>query len=186
MVMREWAGEWLRGMGLPYREGYCWKAIKGQMRSLRGGASPYAPMELFRKSAMDELLPFLIGATMNDTAQMLKGINEEVQKSKEVLQELNNQIMDVSNIVQPALAKQITDIRNQRMALIGELSQSLNMLKEVRKFFMESEYDKEMERLERFVKVCQQIKALKEDGTFDAVVDSAIRLAIKEEQKNAG
>jgi len=56
-------------------------------------------------------------------------------------------------------------------------------LRDIRKFFLESDYKTEVERLERFVSLCREIKALKESGLFDAVCDTAIRMSVQEPVK---
>jgi hypothetical protein len=136
----------------------------------------------FRRTDLEEIRIWGIGGSLEDSTQMVNTAANEAREAKETLQQLSNQVRAISDVIEPELAKQITTIRNQRIALVSELRQSLDMLKDVRKFFLESDYDKEMERMERFVRVCQQIKELKDDGTFDAVCDSAIRLAVREER----
>ena len=69
------------------------------------------------------------------------------------------------------------------MNLISEIRACLENLKEIRSFFLESNYEKEMERLERFVKICKEIQQLKQSGIFDDICDSAIRMAIREEKR---
>ena len=58
------------------------------------------------------------------------------------------------------------------MTIVSEVKQSLNVLKDVRKFFIEKDYETEMQNLERFINLCKEIKQLKEDGIFDAVCDA--------------
>jgi len=54
-------------------------------------------------------------------------------------------------------------------------------MKDVRKFFFESDHEEELKRLQEFVTLGERMKSLIEDGTMDAVVDIAIKLAIQEE-----
>lgn len=121
------------------------------------------------------------GFLMEITNETLKVINLEVDESKKILQNLVNEIKILHNIVEPALLKAIQDMRTARMTMVSEVSQSLKLLGDVRKFFFEKDYDEEMKRLERFVNICKEIKKLKDDGVFDAVCDSALKLAIGKE-----
>jgi hypothetical protein len=83
----------------------------------------------------------------------------------------------LADIVQPSLMKQAQDLRSARMTVVSEVQQALGAMRDVRKFFLESDYETEMARLERFVKVCRELQALKDDGVLDAVCDSSLRLS---------
>lgn len=123
-----------------------------------------------------------IGVHMEDAKNMLHAVDDEVKESLKILEDLSNQCMTVAAVVGPRLQKQITDLRDHRMALVSELRQCLNMMQDVRKFFFEADYEKEMERLERFIKACKDMKQLREDGTLDAICDASIRLAVQEKK----
>lgn len=129
---------------------------------------------------LSEMDPLTIGAIMEDTADLTKAALAEAKESKHVLEEIRNQVSALADIIHPALINHISEIRTARMAVVSELSQSLTMLRDVRKFFLESNYEQEMERLERFIAACKEIQRLKAEGVFDAVCDSAIRMAVKE------
>lgn len=120
-----------------------------------------------------------VGVYMEMVGNILEATTQQVLESKKTLQELTNEIKAMSDTIIPVMAAQVSKIRETRMAVVSEMTQSLGALKEVRKFFFEREYDLEMERLERFVKLCREIEALKANGTFDAVCDAAIRLAVQ-------
>ena len=126
---------------------------------------------------------FYVGKTMEETAILLKAINAEVEESKKTLEDLNNKIHSLSEVVQPALVEHIKQLRANRMSCVNEIREFIGSLTEIRKFFLESDYEREVERLERFVSLCKELKALRDDGTLEAVSNTAIRLAIKEESK---
>lgn len=71
-------------------------------------------------------------------------------------------------------------VRTARMTVVQELELSLKSLREVRRFFLDNDYRTEIDRLKEFAALCERLKALKESGFFDAMCDSAIRLALKE------
>ena len=116
---------------------------------------------------------------LNPVDKMLETTNKEMETAKRVLQELANEVTALADIVQPALEKQIASLRSARMATVNEI-QSLTAMRDIRKFFLEADYAVEMERLERFVRLCRDLQELKASGVFDAVCDTALRLAIKE------
>jgi len=130
----------------------------------------------------DELEYVLIGGKMEMTDVMLKKVNDEVKESKVILQNLVNEVKAVNDLLQPELLKTVLSIRTSRETVTRELSKALTTMRDVRKFFLESDYKEEMERLERFVALGERMKALINDGTMDAVCDMAIKLAVGEEE----
>jgi len=117
---------------------------------------------------------------MEQTATALRAINEEVEESKEILEKLHNDIRALSDIIRPALVEHIKAIRETRMTVVREIQESLGTMRDVRKFFLESSYESEMERLDRFVKLCAELERLKANGTLDAIADVLVRVALKE------
>lgn len=117
---------------------------------------------------------------MEDVNNLIHAVNDEAAESKTILQNLKNDVSELSDIIQPQLYKMAHDLRASRMAVVTEIRDSLAAMREVRKFFLESDYVTEIDRLERFVRLCREFQALKAAGVLDAVLESAIRLAIKE------
>lgn len=122
-----------------------------------------------------------IGHLMEETVHLIQAINAEVEESKRVLTGLSNDVRAVFEIVGPQLLQQAKELRAARMTVVAEIRDSLAALRDVRRFFLESEYSVEMDRLERFVRLCKELRVLKESGILDAVADTAIRLAVREE-----
>jgi hypothetical protein len=123
-----------------------------------------------------------IGAVMENSNELSTALVSETKTSKEELEKLANQVTALGNIIVPQLMKLIQEVRDSRQAMVSELKQMLSSLQGVREFFLDSDYEIEMARLERFVTVCKDIQRLKAEGVFDAVVDSAVRLAVKEDK----
>ena len=117
---------------------------------------------------------------MEDVNQLVQEANEQLRKSREDMEKLVNQVKTLGETVAPQLAAYIKELREARMATVSETRQIVAELQEVRKFFLEASYESEMNRFQQFLNVCGELKALKEDGTLDAVIDSAIRLGLKE------
>jgi hypothetical protein len=114
-------------------------------------------------------------------AKDLSGINVEVIKSKDTLEKLVNDMGAVFEILAPKLIDQVKRMREHRMAVVREVQESLSALRDIRKFFLDADYEREMERLERFIRACREIEALKASGTLDAVCDTLIKLMLKGE-----
>jgi len=111
--------------------------------------------------------------------KLLKQTTEDVREAKKTLEELANEVAALADIVGPALEKQIQALRSARMTTVTEIQQALGSLREIRKFFLEEDFNKEMQRLEQFVKLCREIKELKDLGLFDAVADTLLKLAVR-------
>lgn len=122
----------------------------------------------------------VVAKIMNDTQAMIKESADECREAKVVLEDLANDIRALNDVVGPTLADHIKAIRSARMTAIAEIQQTLIAMKEIRKFFLDGDYQFEMDRLKKFVEICRAIKALKEDGTLDAICNSAVAMALKE------
>ena len=120
-----------------------------------------------------------IGGCMEISAAELQIVNEQAKASKEILQELHNEVRAVHDQVSPLLRKQIAEIRDARMSAVSEIQSMLVMLRDIRKFFLESDYDKELARLKEFIKICKELEELKNSGMLDAVSDTIIKLTEK-------
>lgn len=76
------------------------------------------------------------------------------------------------------LSKQYLEgIRQTRFAVVTETSQMTGPLKEVRQFFLGSDYHEQIARLREFVELCERLQKLKESGFLDSVADTMLRLA---------
>ena len=120
----------------------------------------------------------LIGGYMETSNIMLEEVNKEAEESKKILQKLCNDMKAMSDIVHPELLKMIRDVRTSRMEITTELQKALTAMRDVRKFFLESEYTEEMNRLEKFISLAERMKALIQDGTMDAICDVVLKFAV--------
>lgn len=74
----------------------------------------------------------------------------------------------------------LEDIRQTRFAVVTETSHMTTHLKEVRQFFLGSDYKEQVGRLREFVELCERLQKLKESGFLDCVADTMLRLAERE------
>jgi hypothetical protein len=75
------------------------------------------------------------------------------------------------------LPKHMKTLREWRMTMEREKDTSLKALRELRQFFLESDYEREMTRLSEFVSLCERLRDLSKDGTLERVADVMLKLA---------
>ena len=63
------------------------------------------------------------------------------------------------------------------MMVEREKDMSLKALRELRQFFLESEHEREMMRLNEFVSMAERLAKLAKDGTLEKVADVMLKLA---------
>jgi hypothetical protein len=73
----------------------------------------------------------------------------------------------------------VEQIRGKRMTMVTEAAQMTNALKEIRQFFLGSDYKEEISRLSEFVDLCERLQKLKRDGFLDQIADTMISLSIR-------
>ncbi len=150
-------------------------AMREALERCRVGAR-YSKLEL----EQPEIQAIKGGYHMEESVTAIQQLTQQFAQAKQELRDMVHEIAKLNQIIAPALELQIKNIREHRFAATSETKQILGELRDIRKFFLESDYQKEMERLRLFVDLCRELKALKADGTLDAICDSALHLAIKE------
>ena len=126
----------------------------------------------------DEFRILAIGGIMEDNVALLKAVAAELEQAREAYQSLSNEVQAVGGIIRARLFEQTQELRSARMTAVSETQLALTALRDVRTFFLESDYELEITRLERFVVLCRELMELKQQGVLDAVCDSALRLAV--------
>jgi hypothetical protein len=167
--------------GLVTRKGPCGKALIGWFRD-NWDRNEYASFSTkaewgWRMDAVGK------GAKVEDATEIVQAATQQLQAAKKELTDTANQIERLSNVVLPMLAEKVTQLRSARMGLVSEVNASLGALRDIRQFFIESDYEKEVKRLEQFLGLCDRLKQLRQDGTLDVVSDVVIRLATQEVSK---
>lgn len=119
----------------------------------------------------------VVGRAMEQVNGMLQRANDEVDRSRKELEKAAMAIHAITKDVLPELTKTLAAVRDSRMAVVNEMKDMLTVLRDVRRFFIEDEFDLEQTRMERFIVLCREFQSLKKDGVLDAVCDSALRLA---------
>ena len=161
-------------------DGPCTQLLKGCLqraaqRTLARGAPPDS--YLFVNDSPE--LCVIAGSIMEQETALLEAAHKELSITKQTLQELANEIRAVHDIVAPQLLAQAQSLRSARMTVVADLREAMTALRDVRKFFLESDYAVEMARLERYVALCRELQVLQQQGVLDAVSDVAIKLALR-------
>lgn len=119
------------------------------------------------------------GANMESTVEHLNLLKEEMVESRKSLETTFNEIQALNSKLLPMIKDEIIALRNARMSIVQETQASLVALRDVRKFFLESDYDKEVKRLTEFTTLCNELRKIKDNGTLDALCDSMLKLTTK-------
>lgn len=102
---------------------------------------------------------------------------EEVRHARKVLDDATDLMRtEVVRFIEE-MPKAIEKVRQWRMTIEREKDMSLRALQDIRKFFLESDHEKEMTRLSEFVRTCERLEALAKDGTLDKVAEVMLKLA---------
>lgn len=126
---------------------------------------------------LEEVTSRIVSERTKNANRAMKEADKEILETQESIGE---QIRKVSNEMQDLLCvlqQHTVKVREQRMSVVADTDRTIRAMAEVRKFFLGSDYAKEMERLETFVRVCERMEELKRNGTIDAVSDIMLKLA---------
>ena len=135
----------------------------------------------YKKSIIDNNQIFNAGEKIEIMKQELLETATEAEEALEKVRGIYNNIVATYDQVQPHIKEMVTSIRSAKQGVVFELSSALTLMKDVRKFFIDSDYKEEMERLEAFVKLGERFRELIKDGTFEAVCDASLKLAVGKE-----
>ena len=83
------------------------------------------------------------GKAMEETGQMLQETNRQLLEANAALQALATQLATAAEILQSQLATHVQGVRAARMTVVNEVRDMLTALRDVRTFFLESNYEAE-------------------------------------------
>lgn len=119
---------------------------------------------------------------------------ERINKHPQQLTPLARAATDASNVLNESMAGlggvledfqskskiMLEDIRQTRFSMVNEVNHMNKEIKELRQFFLGSDYKEEISRLKEFVELCERLEKLKKSGMLDAIGDTMIRLSVNE------
>jgi hypothetical protein len=128
---------------------------------------------------MNEAAPHVVDAhtrSVKDGIKAAEQLKTKAQEAVDAIDYLVTQIGGPWKEYEGFVTQALSRVREQRIALSGETRLLMGALREVRQFFLEESYEKEISRLHEFVDLCERLKALKESGFIDAVADTILKL----------
>ena len=117
---------------------------------------------------------------MEKAAESMAVAKEELLDTREQLQTTLNDITVMCDRIQDMMKDQIEEIRGTRFTLVTETAQMMESLREVRKFFLDSQHQEEIQKLRAFVALCQDLRVFASDGSLDTIIDSMLKLAVRQ------
>jgi hypothetical protein len=128
---------------------------------------------------LHSMAPLAAEAHEKTVKQGIKAAEELIERSREVIATIDYLSKEIGGPwaeYQLFIKAALTEVRENRIALGSETRLLMSALKEVRAFFIETDYQTEIDRLRDFVDVCERLRSLKTDGTLDALADTILKL----------
>jgi len=146
------------------------------------GGTEYTNPALVQKGGaefvnVDKLTESVIERILKSQPQHLQEMAKAALTAREVLRENLRELCSGQESFETKSSEALKSIRDIRTAVIGEVHKFSSELRDLRQFFVGPSYEQEITRLKEFVGLCEKIKALKQDGTLDAVADTIIKLS---------
>ena len=102
---------------------------------------------------------------------------EDTNEAQEALRTAVEGIGKNMDKIKPMKKELIENLRGMRMTTTTEVAAMIKPLEDLRKFFLGTEHDKEVERLREFVDLCERLERLKKSGFLDTVADTMLKLS---------
>lgn len=164
-----------------------WKPINKQAALML--SKPNQPETMSQYLGVSQQDEELTGAELNNAMgnRMKSDSVKVLSASRKYAQEVSdarNMLDDALDLLRPQMidfAKEapsmVDKVRQWRMTMEREKDLSVKALTDLRKFFLDTDHEKEMQRLESFVRTCERLAALAQDGTLDKVAEVMLKLA---------
>jgi|SRR5208283_1463612 len=124
------------------------------------------------------LVPLAGGMQMDVVTVAVQESTDELKKARAELEITVNSIKKLGDAIKPLIDIEVGRIRAARMTIANETSLAIVALKDVRKFFLDDDYQKEVQRLREFIDLCERLDEIRQSGLVDAVSDAIIKLSI--------
>ena len=151
--------------------------MSGQLKGTAG--SPSDPVRIVAGEEMvdQEFFNNAIIAEVNELPNRMNPQIKAAREAREIVRELLKGIGHEMTQFEENCRDHLNAIRGKRIAMVSEATSITAALKEVRQFFIGSDYKLEMERLGEFVSLCERLQKLKDSGFLDQVADTMLNLA---------
>ena len=91
-------------------------------------------------------------------AEAIRQTHTELDAAREVVRNLANELADVIEVIEPALADQTKRLRQARMAALDEMRLITTNLQELRKLLIAPDTDRMLKQGDRFLALCHKWK----------------------------
>jgi hypothetical protein len=113
--------------------------------------------------------------------QTEKAIMPRAKEAKRAITEMMDSLaIEMGQFRNHTTKEFVEEIRQTRFATVAEISLMIKPLRELRQFFLGSDYATEINRLREFVELCERLVAIKQNGVLDAIADTMLKLAVYE------
>jgi hypothetical protein len=151
--------------------------MSGPLQGVAGGAGD--PIRIIAGKEVCDV-DFMNDAAIAEAIKLTDKMNPRIKaarEAREVVTELLKGIGYEMTQFEESCRDHLNVIRGKRIAMVSEATSITAALKEVRQFFIGSDYKTEMERLGEFVSLCERLQKLKDSGFLDQVADTMLNLA---------
>ena len=118
-----------------------------------------------------------ISQKFEDNVKKSEEIVERAKAATEAIDHLANNVKSSWFACEKEITDAIKAARTKKFLVKTEMGSMLNQFKDVRKFFLADCHDEEVEKLERFVELCERLEKLKKSGFLDSVADTILKLS---------
>lgn len=118
-----------------------------------------------------------ISKKFEDNVEKSEEIVERAKAATEAIDHLANNVKRSWMDCEKEITDAIKAARTKKFLVKTEMNSMLNQFKDVRKFFLADCHDEEVEKLERFVELCERLEKLKKSGFLDSVADTILKLS---------
>ena len=114
---------------------------------------------------------------INSAPKGLSPVAKAVVDAKASLEESLTSLANCHVRFNADVKRMLEDIRETKFSVVRETADISAPLKEIRQFFLASDYKEEVARLRDFVELCERLQKLKDSGFLDSVAGTMLRLA---------
>lgn len=134
------------------------------------------------ESEMDllENLNAKIGNAAQECANLSLACGELSKTTRGLLDEVSVDLQVAKHGISEFLKERtdfLKELRRFKFSVKNEVREVLSPVRDVREFFLEDDYAKQVSRLKEFTELCEKMKDLKESGFLDSVADTMLKLA---------
>lgn len=108
-------------------------------------------------------------------AEAIRTTTAELEQARVVVRDLANELGDVIEVIEPALAEHIARLRQARMSSLDEIRQITNAIKSMKDVLLSPQTDQMLTRAERFLRVCRDLEEFRGVGFLDAFVELFVK-----------